>query len=117
MQKRLRKNAFTYLNGFFGNTQKAILCLSNNGCLLYDSYVGPFLNIIPFDIGISGKGRFLSKSLMWLKKICQITILTRKFWHILLRCIEVSDRNYNIQIEIDIVSNQSAVQAEIRLLF
>ena len=57
MQKRLRKNAFTYLNGFFGNTQKAILCLSNNGCLLYDSYVGPFLTKIPFDIGISGKGK------------------------------------------------------------
>ena len=63
MQKRLRKNAFTYLNGFFGNTQKAILCLSNNGCLLYDSYVGPFLTKIPFDIGISGKGSFLSKIL------------------------------------------------------
>ena len=62
MQKRLRKNAFTYLNGsFLGNTQKAILCLSNNGCLLYDSYVGPFLTMIPFDIGISGKGSFFFK--------------------------------------------------------
>ena len=65
MQKRLRKNAFTYLNGFFGNTQKAILCLSNNGCLLYDSYVGPVPNMIPFDIGISGKGSILSKRLMY----------------------------------------------------
>ena len=64
---------------FFGNTQKAILCLSNNGCLLYDSYVGPFLNMIPFDIGISGKGSFKSKSLMWLIKMYQITIQSSKF--------------------------------------
>ena len=36
-----------------------------------------FLNMILFDIGISGKGSFLSKSLMRFKKICQVTILSR----------------------------------------